>query len=230
LELLRGLPDTFWPRPCKRIRDWREHGRTPSSNTGAYNQARQALPRSIVQKSCDHIFQQLVAQMGEPAAEVSTRAFLLDGSSMRAAHSPELCESYPPGSNQHGESHWPLLRVLVAHELHSGLAMRPEWGPMHGSRWRRKSVPLSRGETRRQCVSSACGFLIFRQALFPPWVLRAWISDQSSRLKPVSVGLRSRRRDRRLADCRRRGPAKLVHSPTATNTFFRFLSEKCNGS
>ena len=41
--------------------------------------------------------------------------------------------------------------------------------------------------------------------------------DQSSRLKPVSVGLRSRRRDRRLADCRRRGPAKLVHSPTATN-------------
>ena len=25
VELLQGLPETFWPRPCKRIRDWREH-------------------------------------------------------------------------------------------------------------------------------------------------------------------------------------------------------------
>jgi hypothetical protein len=48
LELLRGLPASFWPRPNKRIRDWREHGKTPSSNTGAYNQARLALPLSIV--------------------------------------------------------------------------------------------------------------------------------------------------------------------------------------
>ena len=27
LELLRGLPEGFWPRPCKRIRDWREYGK-----------------------------------------------------------------------------------------------------------------------------------------------------------------------------------------------------------
>lgn len=133
VELLQGLPASFWPRPCKRIRDWREHGKAPSSNTGAYNQARQALPLSIVQKSCDHVFQQLIAQLGQPASEDSTPAFLLDGSSIRTAHSPELCKAYPPGSNQHGESHWPLIRVLVAHDLHSGLAMRPEWGPMHGS-------------------------------------------------------------------------------------------------
>jgi hypothetical protein len=132
LELLRGLPAGFWPRPCKRIREWREHGKTPSSNTGAYNQARLALPLSIVQKSCDHIFEQLVAQVGKPASDGGTRAFLLDGSSMRAAHTPELCEAYPPGSNQHGESHWPVIRVLVAHELDTGLAMRPEWGAMYG--------------------------------------------------------------------------------------------------
>jgi hypothetical protein len=134
LELLQGLPASFWPRPCKRIRDWREHGKVLSSNTGAYNQARQALPLSIVEKSCDHIFEQLVAQMSPPASEGSTRAFVLDGSSIRMAHTPELCKAYPPGSNQHGETHWPLLRVLVAHDLHSGLAMRPEWGAMHGEK------------------------------------------------------------------------------------------------
>jgi len=133
LQLLRGLPASFWPRPCKRIRDWREGGKTPSSNTGAYNQARQALPLSIVEKSCDHIFQQLVAQMSPPAAVDSPRAFLLDGSSIRMTHTPELCQSYPPGSNQHGESHWPLLRIVVAHDLQTGLAMRPEWGAMHGA-------------------------------------------------------------------------------------------------
>ena len=133
LELLHGLPASFWPRPCKRIRDWRQHGKSPSSHTGAYNQARQALPLSIVEKSCDHIFQQLVTQKGRSEPEGSSSAFLLDGSSIRMAHTSELCKSYPPGSNQHGESHWPLLRVVVAHDLRTGLAMRPQWGPLNGN-------------------------------------------------------------------------------------------------
>lgn len=132
LELLRGLPASFWPKPCKRIREWREHGKSPSSHTGAYNQARLALPLSIVQQSCDRIFDELVPQMAASQSGEATRAFLLDGSSVRMAHSPALCELYPPGSNQHGEAHWPLLRILVAHDLRNGLAMRLEWGPMHG--------------------------------------------------------------------------------------------------
>jgi hypothetical protein len=131
LELLRGLPASFWPRPCKRVREWRQNGKTPSSNTGAYNQARQALPLSVVQQSCDRIFSELVARM-DGGASKGPRAFLLDGSSMRMAHTRPLLERYPPGSNQYGEGHWPLLRVLVAHDLRTGLAMRPEWGPMHG--------------------------------------------------------------------------------------------------
>ncbi|HEY1495530.1 MAG TPA: IS4 family transposase [Candidatus Solibacter sp.] len=132
LELLHGLPASFWPRPCKRILDWREQGKAPSSHTGAYNQARQALPLSVVQKSCDHIFEQLVAQIGQPASDTAIPTFLLDGSTMRVPHTPELCSVYPPSANQYGQAHWPLLRVVVAHDLQTGLAMRPEWGPMHG--------------------------------------------------------------------------------------------------
>ena len=132
LELLHGLPNSFWPRPCKRILEWREQGKAPSSHTGAYNQARQALPRSVVQESCDHIFQQLVAQGGQPASHTAIPTFLLDGSTMRVPHTPELCKVYPPSSNQYGDAHWPLLRVVVAHDLQTGLAMRPEWGPMNG--------------------------------------------------------------------------------------------------
>jgi putative transposase len=132
VELLQGLPASFWERPCKRIRAWREHGQSPSSHTGAYNQARQSLPLSMVQQSCDRIFQQLVSRTDPGGSAAAARAFLLDGSSLRMAHSPALCQQYPPGSNQHGEAHWPLLRVLVAHDLRTGLAMRPEWGAMHG--------------------------------------------------------------------------------------------------
>ncbi len=131
LELLRGLPASFWPHSCKRLRDWREHGRQPSSNTGAYNQARKALPTTLVQQSCDRIFEQLLVSLDSSSAR-GQRVFLLDGSSMRLAHSAALCRLYPPGSNQHGEAHWPLLKVVVAHDLRTGLAMRPEWGAMHG--------------------------------------------------------------------------------------------------
>ena len=51
---------------------------------------------------------------------------------MRMAHTPSLIEQFPPPSNQHGAGHWPVVRVLVAHDLRTGLAMRPEWGPMSG--------------------------------------------------------------------------------------------------
>lgn len=132
LELVRGLPAEFWPRPCKRLRQWRENGISPSSYTGAYNQARQALPLAVVEKSCDRMFTELMARVDQSASGKTSRAFLLDGSSMRLPHTPALCKLYPPGSNSHGENHWPLLRVLVAHDVHTGLAMRPIWGPMHG--------------------------------------------------------------------------------------------------
>ena len=157
LELLRGLPASFWPRPNKRIREWREHGKTPSSNTGAYNQARLALALSIVQKCCDHIFEQLMAQLSKPSSDGGRGAFLLDGSSMRAPHTPELCKTYPPGSNQHGASHWPVIRVLVAHDLDTGLAMRPEWGPMFGDEAVSEQALLQRAIDRLPNGSTVIG-------------------------------------------------------------------------
>lgn len=130
-ELL-DLPASFWPHPCKRIRDWQGQGKPLSSHPGAYHQARQALSLSVVQQSCDRIFEELAARTAETGPELAARAFVLDGSSMRMAHSPALTQQFPPGRNQHGENHWPVLRVLVAHDLRTGLAMRPEWGPMNG--------------------------------------------------------------------------------------------------
>lgn len=132
-ELLRGLPASFWPKPCKRVQDWLQHNKPVSSNPGAYNQARQQLALTVVEQSCDHVFNELTARLAGVVPALDRRAFFFDGTTVRLAHSEELCKAYPPGSNQHGEAHWPLLRVLVAHDLETGLAMRPEWGAMHGS-------------------------------------------------------------------------------------------------
>jgi putative transposase len=132
LELLRGLPADFWPRPCKRLTDWEEDPKALASYTGAYNQARQQLSVSLVAACSDRIFNQLIEHTNGTLASVGRRAFFLDGSTLRTPHTESLRQRYPPGSNQYGESYWPLLRIVVAHDLHTGLAMRPEWGPENG--------------------------------------------------------------------------------------------------
>ncbi len=132
LELLCGLPASFWPSPCKRVRDWRQSGKLPSSHTGAYNQARQAIPSVLVQQVSDRICRELMAEVDRRYPASAPRAFILDGSSIRMPHTPALCRRYPLGSNQHGQAHFPLLRIVVAHDLYTGLAMRPAFGPMHG--------------------------------------------------------------------------------------------------
>jgi hypothetical protein len=132
VDLLRGLPSSFWPQPCQRIQDW-QTGRKPlSSHTGAYNKARLALPLTVVEQSCDRIFGQLTAHLDGALPALGARAFFVDGTTVRAPHSSALCQAFPPGCNQHGEAHWPQLRMLVAHDLQTGLALRPQWGPVHG--------------------------------------------------------------------------------------------------
>jgi hypothetical protein len=79
LELRRGLPPEFWPGPCKRIRDWWERGKAPSSHTGAYNQARQALPVEVGRQCCDRIFQGLVAHLNPSAISGSAGSLTASG-------------------------------------------------------------------------------------------------------------------------------------------------------
>lgn len=129
-ELLAELPASFWPWPCKRLQGTRRAGGRLSKHTAAYNKARQALPLPVVEESYDHVLQQLMAEIVLPKSQ--RPAFFFDGTTVRMPHCAELMEAYPPTRNQHGESHWPLLRLLVAHDLESGLALRPAWGPVNG--------------------------------------------------------------------------------------------------
>jgi putative transposase len=109
----------------KRVRE-----KTVSVNPGAFSRARGNMPMSVVETSFDHLFETLHKEI-EGVAE-GPSVFLLDGSTLTLPSAPELVRAYPPAHNQHGVSHWPIMRVLVAHDLRTGMASRPVWGPACG--------------------------------------------------------------------------------------------------
>ena len=101
-----------------------------SRRTGGYSHARQRLPKRL----CWQVMTELVLRLREilnPAGGCS--CYLLDGSSLELEASPSLRKAYPPAENQHGRAHWPVLRIVVLHELETGLAEEPQWGPMYGA-------------------------------------------------------------------------------------------------
>lgn len=102
-----------------------------SANTSAYSQARGKLPLEVAQQVSELLFKSLQEQP-RMLPGLERPVFLLDGSTILITHSPEAAKAYPPARNQHGASHWPVMRVLVAHDVVSGLAAPPCWGPLDG--------------------------------------------------------------------------------------------------
>jgi putative transposase len=100
-----------------------------SRRTGGYSQARQRLPKLL----CKKVTQELIVRLREILnPEGQSSAYLLDGSSLELEASPGLRRAYPPAENQRGRAHWPVLRIVALHELETGLAEDPQWGPMYG--------------------------------------------------------------------------------------------------
>jgi len=101
---------------------------TVSCHTGAYSDARQEMPLRVAEKVADCVLDHLMQSHREVLPGWNRRVFILDGTSLEMPHTAELVKAYPPGR----KSHWPVLRLLVAQDLITGLAERPRWGPMYG--------------------------------------------------------------------------------------------------
>lgn len=112
---------------CKRVREGRI-----SAATGGYCRARQKLSILAVERIMDELFARLRQRMREVCLGPGPEVFLLDGTSVLLQHRSELKQKYPPGGNQHGQNHWPVLKMVVFHEASSGVALRPAWGAMYG--------------------------------------------------------------------------------------------------
>src|ERR1019366_5544012 len=103
---------------------------TVSCHTGAYSDARREMPLLVAEKVADCVLGHLMPSRREALPGWNRRVFILDGTSLEMPHTTELVKAYPPGH----KSHWPVLRMLVAQDLTTGLAQRPCWGPMYGPR------------------------------------------------------------------------------------------------
>lgn len=103
---------------------------TLSANTGAYSQARSRLRPEVAEAVSDQVFQTLMA--GSAPVWEGRRVFLLDGTTSALASVPGLRKEFPPATNQHRASPWPILHWAVAHELSSACALRPEIGAKYG--------------------------------------------------------------------------------------------------
>jgi hypothetical protein len=128
LRLHAGL---VWPEGigCKRILEG-----TLSAQTGAYCQARQGFSTLVFSRLLNILRQGLYESIPPPTTTLGRPVFVVDGTTLRLAHQRELVEAFPPGQNQHGENHWPVLQVVAFHEARTGLAEHPRWGPMYGAR------------------------------------------------------------------------------------------------
>jgi hypothetical protein len=123
--LIDGAADPLL-QDCHRVRE-----RSISARTGAYCQARQKLPKLVCMQVSDEIVEQLRQVLAKNQPDQGT-VFVLDGSSLELEHCPELLRCYPAAENQHGKSHWPVVRIVVAHDVDTGMAQSPGWGPMYG--------------------------------------------------------------------------------------------------
>ena len=103
---------------------------TLSETSGAYAEARSRLKLATVEFFADRLCDSLIA--ASPSWFDGRRAFLLDGTTLTLPPTPELQEAFPPASNQHGDTVWPVALLVVAHELQSGCALPPEIGAMYG--------------------------------------------------------------------------------------------------
>jgi hypothetical protein len=104
---------------------------TLSAQASGFDYARRHLPLSVVELAADAIFTEAQALLGSDS--VSSGWYLIDGSSLTLESTPSLKKAFPPRAKSGGPSRWPVLKFAVAHDLLTGLALRPEVGPMYGS-------------------------------------------------------------------------------------------------
>lgn len=138
---------------------------TLAENDSAYNRARHRLPLQKVEAFSTAICDYLAAQ-SEPVWQ-GRRVMILDGTTITLPPTPELKKAFPPATNQHGESVWPVAMLMVASELSTGCVLFPEIDPMYGERNSSEAAQSERIIDRlpqNAMVLADSGFGIFRVA------------------------------------------------------------------
>ena len=175
-----------------------------SPHSSGWDRARRVLPLDLARAAA----RLLVAEARALLQSGEEPAYLLDGSSLTLENHPEIVRAFPPASNGRGVSHWPVVRMVVVHDLSSGLASVPGWGPMYGP-----DAVSEQGLAKRALAELPPGGLV--------------IGDRNFGVFSVAWALRGRRALLRMTDARARAllgeaPAeevdrRLVWRPSAAD-------------
>jgi len=76
----------------------------------------------------DELIEHLRSRLLESGSALPQRAYLLDGSSLQLEHEPNWYRRIPSQQSAR-QIHWPVVRLVVLHDLETGLAERPYWVP-----------------------------------------------------------------------------------------------------
>lgn len=125
-QLVQGTGRSLLP-VCKRVRE--NH---ISQAPGGYCQGIQKMPKLVPELVTRDVVARLSEQIGEPWPGLAGPVYVVDGSTLSLEKTRKLVRAYPLGENQHGTGHWPILRIVVLHDVSSGLALYPQWGQLHG--------------------------------------------------------------------------------------------------
>jgi hypothetical protein len=109
----------------------RSRARKASFSTGAYAQARNRVHQELVDQAADAI-NSAIAAAHRKTTHKGYRVYLIDGSTLQMAHTKANLEKYPQYENQYGKAHYPLVRVEIATDAITGVALRPSYGPYNG--------------------------------------------------------------------------------------------------
>lgn len=148
------------PKNNKRIQEG-----TLSEKSGAYSEARKRLDLETVEFFANRVCDSFIES--SPPWFEGRRAFIIDGTTITLAPTEELREAFPPATNQHGETVWPVAMLMVAHELQSGCALPPEVGAMYGDNntsEARLARQIAKRIPRGSIVLADAGFGIFSVA------------------------------------------------------------------
>jgi hypothetical protein len=106
---------------------------TLSESSGAYAGARKRIELETIK----YLFHRVSDSFSKTTSSLEFRrrqTFLLDGTTITLAPTEELKRHFPPATNQHGESVWPIMLLFVAHDLEDRQAVTA-WFDRDGGRW-----------------------------------------------------------------------------------------------
>jgi hypothetical protein len=138
---------------------------TLSARSSAYSDARKRLSVEVVDWLQNRLSSSIIA--ATPASFNNQRVFLIDGTTLTAFPNPALQAAFPPAFNQHGEGVWPVVYMVVAHELSSGAALPPEIGAMYGAEAiaeTKLAEPIIKRLPAKSIVMADAGFGIYSVA------------------------------------------------------------------